>query len=463
MKKLFLFIAALCAVNAMATEGALSGKFSVSSTKKVVFSQGNLQATTTDYGANWTWAFAANQWDYIGGTENTSSAEATTNNKIYGNGAATLNGTVDLFGWSTAATVYGIHNSTDNSTYSGDFVDWGNNMGNGWRTLTRNEWQYIFKNRPNAASLFGLGTVNGRAGVIVLPDDWVKPTDLSFTPSPSSGLELNDFKYEDTNNVNHYLDNVYTESQWSKMSAAGAVFLPAAGGRFNNNKVNYVGRNGIYWSATLNEEIAAYCFKVDTAFLSPQLSYQRQVGLSVRLVKDYVQTKQMTPVTCHLNWDESNNEWGLTVYDDPDDPTFLFTFAVTGTKDVLPTSMVLSGSTNDMYAFVDTSDPYFECIIKNANITIEYDGGLRTKDVSGSSIIYVPTKISGELTDAAGNKLIVNAPANFIDSNVSGVSISTAVDQIEDAQSSNCKFIKEDQLLIMRDGKVYSAQGQLMK
>ena len=41
-------------------------KFSVSSTKKVFFAPGNLQATTTDYGATWTWNFAAHQYDYIG-------------------------------------------------------------------------------------------------------------------------------------------------------------------------------------------------------------------------------------------------------------------------------------------------------------------------------------------------------------------------------------------------------------
>ena len=33
---------------------------------QVVFSRGNLQATTNDLGANWTWGFAENQWDYIG-------------------------------------------------------------------------------------------------------------------------------------------------------------------------------------------------------------------------------------------------------------------------------------------------------------------------------------------------------------------------------------------------------------
>ncbi len=43
--------------------GAINGQFSVSATKKVYFSKGNLQAT---YNTSWSWAFATNQWDYIG-------------------------------------------------------------------------------------------------------------------------------------------------------------------------------------------------------------------------------------------------------------------------------------------------------------------------------------------------------------------------------------------------------------
>lgn len=45
----------------------LSGKFTINAGgSQVSFSKGNLQATTSDNGTNWTWAFATNQWDYIG-------------------------------------------------------------------------------------------------------------------------------------------------------------------------------------------------------------------------------------------------------------------------------------------------------------------------------------------------------------------------------------------------------------
>lgn len=61
-------------------EGAISGKFTINGNgDKVFFAKGNLQATTTDNGASWTWAFATNQWDYVG--------NAVANNAINGNGS----------------------------------------------------------------------------------------------------------------------------------------------------------------------------------------------------------------------------------------------------------------------------------------------------------------------------------------------------------------------------------------
>ena len=93
--------------------------FSVSADKRVLFSPGNLQATTTDLGANWTWHFAEHQYDYIG--------KAVANDQIDGDGSVAKNGTVDLFQKSTTAyTTYGISNSGSyDDLYNGTFKDWG--------------------------------------------------------------------------------------------------------------------------------------------------------------------------------------------------------------------------------------------------------------------------------------------------------------------------------------------------
>ena len=67
-----------------------SGLFQINARgTKVCFAPGNLQATYN--GSTWNWAFAENQWDYIG--------YYGANLYVEGNGTVSVNGTVDLFGW----------------------------------------------------------------------------------------------------------------------------------------------------------------------------------------------------------------------------------------------------------------------------------------------------------------------------------------------------------------------------
>ena len=264
-------------ISTLAPSPQLPGEFSVSATTKVHFSQGNLQATYN--GSTWTWSFATNQWDYIG--------KAAANNAINGNGTASSNGTVDLFGWSTASTYYGINNSTSNETYSGDFVDWGNNpitnggnKANMWRTLTKDEWVYLFYGRTDAAKLFGMGTVNGVKGTILLPDNW---TGNKFSDT-ENGLADQGSYYSNSKGTN-YSFHSYTEEQWKTvMEPAGAVFLPAGGFR-NGTNVNYVDSYGFCWSATPYETNTAYYLSFYSEDLKPQNNNNRYRGQSVRLVR----------------------------------------------------------------------------------------------------------------------------------------------------------------------------------
>ena len=117
--------------------GAINGVFSVSSSKKVNFSQGNLQYQASTR----TWRFAEHQWD-ITGSENSKISE-------------NYSGWIDLFGWGTSG--YNGKNpwmtSTESTNYgngyndiAGTNYDWGvyNTISNGggkrWRTLTGDEW-----------------------------------------------------------------------------------------------------------------------------------------------------------------------------------------------------------------------------------------------------------------------------------------------------------------------------------
>ena len=267
MKKLFtLLFALVAAVSATyATNGALSGRFTINAAgDQIVFSQGNLQYLGT-------WQFAEHQWDTIGSAQSDNHR--------------------DLFGWGTGDAPNKV--SSNFNDYS-LFTDWGvnaitngGNEANLWRTLTKDEWVYLFRTRENAAMLFGLGSVNGVNGTILLPDNWTTPQSASFTASTTLGLVFQSYEYLD-NNGGHFADNTYTAEQWSVMEGAGAVFLPAAGYR-NGTNVYEVGSYGSYWSATSADSHYSYSILFNPYQLIPSnisvgingLYY----GLSVRLVQ----------------------------------------------------------------------------------------------------------------------------------------------------------------------------------
>jgi len=242
-----------------AAADALSGKFTINANgDQVSFAKGNLQATTTNNGSSWTWAFAKNQYDFIG--------NAAANNAINGNKSVSKNGTVDLFGWSTPTTYYGIHNSENSNSYSGNFRDWGENItGATWKTPSPDDWSYIISNRANAAQKQGQATVNGVNGYIFLPDEWELPTGLSFTAKP-----------------NNWTANVYDGDAWTAMENAGAVFLPISHYRQGNTVIPL--SYGYYWSSDYNNysNAMAYCFRNNLTITGTEMP--RYVGIYVRLV-----------------------------------------------------------------------------------------------------------------------------------------------------------------------------------
>ena len=258
------------------TPSAGIGVFSVSADKQVTFSKGNLQYTqSTD-----TWSFASAQWEVIG-TDNVTGGDVTSD-PTYGDtkSGTALADKIDLFGWSTGATNFGVSTSTDwENDYLGSFVDWGtnkigNDAPNAWRTLSYDEWEYLLNNRPNASSLKGVAQVNGVNGLIFLPDNWVCPEGITF----KSGF------HSDYSVVAYGQYQTFTAEQWSKLESAGAVFLPAAGLR-NGSNVLYGKDHGYYLSATEYDSIGAYCiaFRSDRAGMGEG---GRSYGQSVRLVKD---------------------------------------------------------------------------------------------------------------------------------------------------------------------------------
>lgn len=280
--------------------GATRSLFSVADGHRVHFACGNLQYNAAQGShtvagggtAQGTWRFANHQWDTIG------SANL--------NGSATYDGWIDLYGWGTSGWNNGNTNyqpwvrtstldeneshgygPTDGTSYTyslaGNYAnaDWGayNAISNGgntpgmWRTPTNNEWDFLIRNR-SASTLNGTenarytaAQVNGIAGIILFPDSYSHPADVPLPEGVNTASTT----------------SIYTVDEWSKMEAAGCVFLPAAGTR---GVSEYIKGYSSYWSSTFSEEdiSMAYCLSVDSYISTTQTT--RSSGYPVRLIKD---------------------------------------------------------------------------------------------------------------------------------------------------------------------------------
>ena len=252
------------------------GVFSVgpNATDKVYFSQGNLQyqASTS------TWRFAENQSDYIGnavGNTAPSSSQADW---------------IDLFGWGTSGynNKYPYMTSTNYLDYAngendiaGTNYDWGvhniisngGNATNQWRTLTKDEWEYLLFDTRRGNNRYAKGIVTGEQGLIIFPDGF----DLA-----SIGITIKSCNAPTVS----FSTNSFKSGPWSILEAAGCIFLPAASLR-EGNTVSTVNPRGHYWSSTHHTTNAGNSFLIEFVASNVGTSNgSRSIGRSVRLVKN---------------------------------------------------------------------------------------------------------------------------------------------------------------------------------
>ena len=260
--------------------GAVNGRFSVGESAHVYFSRGNLQyigSAETPY-----WKFADHQWETLGTTTGQDSSDQTVDRDLFGWGTSGYShGAVCYQPWSTStneAAYYAYGDYQYNLYDQTGQADWGCNAisiggdyeSGGWRTLTQDEWDYVFNTRTTISGIrYAKASVNGVNGVILLPDDW------------SSGT----FSLGNTNQGGaSFSSNTITSSQWTTLEDAGAVFLPAAGLR-NVTPVNGVGSFGGYWSASYSSSTYAKFVQFGDYIDTDSYAY-RCYGFSVRLVAD---------------------------------------------------------------------------------------------------------------------------------------------------------------------------------
>ena len=260
-------------------EGAVNGLFTINANgDQVYFSQGNLQyigSAATPY-----WKFAENQWDCLGTSTGQNSSNQTVDRDLFGWGTSGYNHNNAAYQpWSTTTNTsnYYAYGNGQNSLYDGNGrADWGynaiSNGGNaehsGWRTLTQPEWNYVFNTRSTTSGIrFTMATVNGVKGVILLPDNWTAST----------------YPLNDTNGSNSSSNTITAEDWTNTLEVNGAVFLPAAGDRYDISVLR-VGFRGVYWSSSYYSSGSAYYVGFYEGTIDTSGGYYRSSGRSVRLV-----------------------------------------------------------------------------------------------------------------------------------------------------------------------------------
>ena len=170
-----------------------------------------------------------------------------------------------------------------------------------WHVLTESEWTYLLVTRDvgraAADQRNGIGTVNGKHGLIIIPDNWIQPSGVPALIGGSS---------------DGWNTNSYDATQWAAMEAAGAAFLPAAGYSTDGTTATDAGEDGSYWSRSENSDNTTQGFAIQfqNSVIHDRQSRDKSRYYSVRMAKT------------------------LTVLDEKDDTTtFASKFATASMKD----------------------------------------------------------------------------------------------------------------------------------
>ena len=268
----------------------LGGVFSVSDTKKILFSKGNLWCDGTGNGYKEqtpiikSWGFESTQYARISLISYERPLDHISHfmwckdasNSICQRYSADWNKT----------GVYLFTNS-DATTPNSDFTV--NGQKGLWRTLSGwddGEWKYLLDNRKTAYGTnrrYAAVKVNDMAGLLLFPDD--------FSSWPSgAGVEPKTFN--ECSYWNHNMN--YTVEQFNVLQDNGCVFLSAAGERYggegseNYDEVYNVGDVGYYWSSVSDNTDTDFANNIEFKADKITQNYRglRSYAYAIRLVTD---------------------------------------------------------------------------------------------------------------------------------------------------------------------------------
>lgn len=276
------------------------GIFSVSSSKKVRFTKGNLYNTagTNTFG---TWHLEANQYDY-----RTYGGKNANQNHSY-SVSSSPSGHYGLFRFSSSDddVNFGMTTSDNLSYSSGAFVDWGtnsidNNESNYFCTLSSAEWSYLLttqrqENNDYRYIICALHNttaeqlLKGAYGLIIFPDNFTLPEGVTIANLNGPEIDFLQQGVQPTQINASYTANALA-SVWTALENAGCVFLPAIGYGKNGNVEHDVSASSVmwghYWSSTVVNNDNAYRFYWCATHVNPANNHPKTHGRCVRLVVD---------------------------------------------------------------------------------------------------------------------------------------------------------------------------------
>lgn len=225
--------------------GALEGEFSVSASKKVYFSRGNL------YWDGDSFEFETNQYD-----SQSSWTPSHVSHFFWSKEAAVAY--AESYEDSEAAESDVFFTNSTEDTPKADFVV--NDVAGQFRTLSADEWDYLFKQRANASKLYKqfVNICGIEKCVVFAPDNW----DTNVFPIQAS----------------------YSEAAWAFAESKGLICIPSTG--YYSSRIYSFGNSCNYWSSSPQSSKRAFNVAVNETEVSPKKDNPRLFGHSVRLVTD---------------------------------------------------------------------------------------------------------------------------------------------------------------------------------
>lgn len=500
---------------AIAPIAPIGGKFTINAHgDTAIFARGNLQYQQSSN----TWRCAPNQFEWKG-----------TDNLQMGN--SEYEGWVDLFCWSIGdENNYGATSAYLTTLYyNKDFVDWGGLFTDTyeWSTLSINEWYYLLYSRANANNLWGMAMIDDNLGLIILPDEWIAPSGVTFVAGtiPTTDMWHNSDCLDPTHadedhwriNSNNLPTNKFTQSEWTILEAAGAVFLPY-GGRRSGGYGNHTNRQdqtvdyeyaysyyenyyGSYWTSTVAKPAEGKSYWLPMICGGCDANHENwgrgshgwwengRYGHSVRLVTRIPKqeepewqtvrsgltagnyytvcyNKNMSDVRGATLWSFAGKESDLAYLVQEDGPYAAGTpYIVYAESDKLEAiveevALPVAGDKNGLYGTFSLMDQTaIDAVGKDVYLLI----GNQLRQANGRSGNSLPAyRAYVVFSEITGGE-----PKGMAPGRVRRISMqpnaATGMDEISDPSSNIRKVLKDGQLLILRGENLYDATGRMVK